>query len=101
MLWIMAVNKFNVLIDGICCSRVAVTALHSGRQQLYSLIWFRMKPPWLTCPDMLMQGICFVLRQYAYGIYLGIHTIAEGKVNDSILSSERDCRLSHTGGQGG
>ncbi|MNN51132.1 hypothetical protein D3C81_1657520 [compost metagenome] len=68
MLRIMAVNKVNVFKDGICCSCVAVTAIHAGWKQLNALIGGGVQPPWLTCPDMLMQGIRFVLCQYANGI---------------------------------
>ena len=100
ILGLIAFDKGNVLINGVGRALIPVAAigLLIRRQHMYTAVQ-TVKVPRLAVADILVQLQRLILGADAHGINVGIHTVRNGKIDDSILSTKRNCRLSSFLGQ--
>ena len=92
---IVSINEFNVLEDGVCGTAVPVASLRAliGSQQSYTAD-IAVQIPRNTDTDMRVQAQRLVLCKNTDRVDTGIDAVAQRKVNNAVLSAERNCRLS-------
>ena len=85
---IIALDEGDVLID----VPFGILALGIGRQDLHAAV-AAVQTPRLAVADVLIELERLILRQHADGVNAGVHAVGERKIDDAILTAERDRRL--------
>ena len=100
ILGIIAVNEGQVLIDGVGGALVPVRAagLLVGRQDMYAAVQ-TVQVPRLAVADILIQDKRLILGQNTDGINVGVDTVGEREIDDTIFSAKRNGRLGELLGQ--
>ena len=91
---IIALDEGDVLIDRVRGALVPLgfLTLGIGRQDLHAAV-AAVQAPRLAVADVLIELERLILRQHADGVNAGIHAVGERKIDDAILTAERDRRL--------
>ena len=92
---IIGVNEFDILENSICGTAVPVaspcTLIRS--QQSYTAD-IAVQIPRNTDADMRVKAQRLILCENTDRVDAGINAVAQRKVNNAVLSAERNCRLS-------
>ena len=91
---IIALDKVQILIDGICRTRIPVRTplLLVGREHLDAAAC-AVKVPRLTRADILIEHKRLILRKHTYGVEPRVCTVGKRKVDDAVLTAKRNGRL--------
>ena len=100
ILGIIAVDEGQVLINGVGGALVPVRAagLLVGRQDMYAAVQ-TVQVPRLAVADILIQDKRLILGQNTNGINVGVDTVGEREIDDTIFSAKRNGRLGELLGQ--
>ena len=91
---IVGFHIFQVLIDGIGGSRIPVTAFASLiRRKNRNASHIPVQIPRNADPDMSIQTKRLILGEHTHRIHAGINAVAQGKIDDTVLSPKRYRRL--------
>ena len=94
ILWVVAVDEADVLIDSVRGSGIPVgaAALLVGGQNMYpSMITVQI--PGLSAPDIIVELQRLVLGENSHRIDAGIDAVGKGKVNDAVFPAVGDGRF--------
>ena len=94
---VIALDKANVLVDGICRALVplGVFALGIGRQHLHAAVR-GVEAPRLAVADVLVQLQRLILGQNADGVNLGVDTVRQREIDNPVFAAKGDrglCRV--------
>ena len=85
------INEVKVLIDGICRAAIPVCSLLTRiRRQDKKPSVALIEIPCAARAEVLVQLKRTVLRQHADALNAGIHAVAQRKINDAVLPTERN-----------
>jgi hypothetical protein len=93
-------DEVEVLMYGIGGSSVPFFALgtHLGRNRNQELV-FENTPELPAIAKVLQKGLTAKLDKNIDGVNPGVNQVAEHKIDNSVLSTEGDCRLGTFTGQ--
>ena len=100
ILCIIAVDKLQILINGIGSAAVPVSAVLTliGGEDLHAAV-SAVEIPRQTVADVLIEYQGLILRQNADGIDAGIDTVGKGEIDDAVFAAEGYGGLCGFGGQ--
>ena len=100
VLRVITVNEGNVLVNCVGSALVPVRAsgLLVGRQHMDAAMQ-AVKVPRLAVADVFIQDQRLILGQDANGVNIRVDTVGQRKVDDTVLTAERNRRLSQLLGQ--
>ena len=88
---VISVYEFYILIDRVCGPAVPVGGFLSliRRKYLYAAEG-AVEIPRQPVADIIIEQERLILRENAHGIYPGIDTVGESKVDNAVFSAERN-----------
>ena len=88
------VDKFDVLVNGVCRTLVPLAFLfaHVGRQDEHSAV-VAVKVPRLSVADVSIEFQRLVLGKDTYCVYARLRAVGQRKVNDTVLAAVGHGRL--------
>ena len=91
---VVVVDEFDVLVDGVGRAVVPLAALpaHIGRQDDHAAIRGVQRPSGPGA-DVGVEHERTILGQYAHDVDVGVEAVAQGKINQLILSTKRNGRF--------
>ena len=100
ILGIVALDKVDVLIDGVGGTLIPIGALIAliGGQDVNAGV-HTVQIPRLTGADVVVQLQRLILSEHAHRLDAGIDTVGQGEVDDAVLTAVGYCRFGNLAGQ--